>query len=79
MREMFHVLFLAAGILFADVCRILFYRYSHLFDFKLSYFRKNCDGTVLSPTEIIYDVFLPDSKFKKSNPGKPDHRIFVAR
>ncbi|XP_063445841.1 tRNA-splicing endonuclease subunit Sen54-like [Mytilus trossulus] len=29
--------------------------------------------------KVIYDVYLPDSKFKKSSPGLPHHRLCVLR
>nr|XP_022316748.1 tRNA-splicing endonuclease subunit Sen54-like [Crassostrea virginica] len=29
--------------------------------------------------KVSYDVFKPDAKFRKSNPGVPDHRVCVVR
>ena len=31
------------------------------------------------PGQVSYDVFKPDAKFRKSNPGVPDHRVCVVR
>lgn len=33
----------------------------------------------VSNVKIVFDVYLPNTSFKKSSPGVPDHRICVAR
>ncbi|KAK6170888.1 hypothetical protein SNE40_019177 [Patella caerulea] len=32
-----------------------------------------------SSFKISFDVFLPDAKFKKTDPGKPNHRVCITR
>lgn len=44
--------------------------------------RSQVDTSVDKPDEpegVVFDVYLPDAKFKKSRPGVPNHRVCVSK
>ncbi|PVD37450.1 hypothetical protein C0Q70_00040 [Pomacea canaliculata] len=42
-------------------------------------FQESFEGKQSNPVKLSFDVYLPNTTFKKTSPGLPDHRICVSR